>query len=67
MNKIPDRLKELRKANKLTQSNVAEKLQINRVTYTCWETGKHEPSIDQLAVLADFYKVSADYIIGRYN
>lgn len=34
-------------------------------TYQCYETETHEPKIDSLIVLADFYNVSIDYIVGR--
>ena len=67
MNKLPERLKELRADKGLTQGKLADQLQIHRVTYQYWEKGKSQPDIDKLLLLADFYKVSTDYLIGRYN
>lgn len=63
---IAIRLKELRNSNKLTQQEVSEKLDIAQTTYAGYETGKHEPSADTLRKLAELYKTSVDYIIGRY-
>lgn len=67
MNKLPERLKTIRKEKKETQEQIAEKLNVNRVTYTCWETGKHQPNIDQLIDLSKHYKVSVDYLVGRVD
>jgi len=42
-------------------------LKINRVTYQGYEKGKHDPNLDTLIKLADFYKTSTDYLLGRYD
>ena len=42
-------LKIYRKNSLLTQQQVADALNINRTTYTYYETGKTEPSIDTLS------------------
>ena len=44
---------------------MADLLQVKIRTYQCYETETHEPKIDSLIVLADFYNVSIDYIVGR--
>jgi transcriptional regulator with XRE-family HTH domain len=63
---IAQRLKDLRNANKFTQQYISEKLGIAQTTYAGYETGKHEPNADALKKLAELYKTSVDYIIGRY-
>lgn len=63
---IAIRLKELRNSNKLTQQEISEKLDIAQTTYAGYETGKHEPNADTLRKLAELFKTSVDYIIGRY-
>lgn len=65
MSVISTRLKELRFKNKYTQDYVALQMHIGRSTYTHWETGKYMPDLDKLICLCNFYKVSADYILGR--
>lgn len=59
------KLKRLRKERKLTQQNVAESLHISRQLYSFYENGKREPNIENLSLLADFFDVSIDYLLGR--
>ncbi len=60
------RLKELRIRENLSQEIIALDLNIARSTYSCYETGKNEPDICTLVKLADYYKVSLDYLAGRF-
>lgn len=66
MDIIAERLKELRKNHNLTKEDVAKKIHISRPTYTEYEIGKKRPSLDTLIKLADLFKVSLDYLTGRY-
>ena len=58
------RLKELRTENNLTQTQVAAKLGIRQQSYTRYENGTGEPSLDTLVALAKMYNVSIDYLLG---
>lgn len=60
-----DILKELRKDHKLTQAELAEKLKITRQYYSDYECEKFELPLHHLEFLADFFGVSADFILGR--
>ena len=51
-------LKELRKKKNLTQRGLAEKTGISLAMITKYEQGLNTPSIENLRVLADFFKVS---------
>ncbi len=62
---IRERLKLLRKEKKLTQVQVAELLKQTPRAYQYYEGGDHIPELPNLIVLADFYNVSLDYLIGR--
>lgn len=66
MANLAERLKELRKSKQKRQEDIADFLNINRVTYHGYEAGKHEPNLDTLTRLAEFYNTSIDYLIGRY-
>lgn len=66
MSKFSERLKDERKKARLTQEDVAKMLGITRPAYTQYETGKTQPSLETAAKLADIFKVSVDYLIGRY-
>lgn len=59
------KLKELRKQRKLTQEDIAKFLQLAQRTYSGYELGTSEPTIDTLCRLADFYGVSLDYICNH--
>jgi transcriptional regulator with XRE-family HTH domain len=58
-------LKKLRKDRKLSQSDIAEFLNITANAYGHYELGKRQPNPETLVKLADFYGVSIDYILGR--
>ncbi len=45
----PDKLKERRKALKLTQKDIAEKLGISYQAYSAWERGVKEPSTEKVS------------------
>lgn len=57
------RLKELRDENGYTQQYVAEYLNIKQNTYSQYETGLREISLDSLCALAKLYETSVDYIL----
>jgi len=59
------RLKELREQRGLSQKQVSEVLGCSSVTYLRYENGTHDPSIETLINLADFFGVSIDYMVGR--
>lgn len=61
------RLKDLREDSDLFQQDIANLLKITRQQYSLYETGKRDIPVELLIVLADFYKTSIDYIVGRQN
>ena len=58
-------LKEIRKRHNLTQTQVAEYLNTTQQTYSDYENKKTQPSIETLVKLADLFRTSIDYLIGR--
>jgi len=61
------RLKDLREDMDMQQSDVAKLLNTTQPQYSRYETGERELPLRHLVTLADFYNVSADYILGRTN
>ncbi|TDE72501.1 XRE family transcriptional regulator [Streptococcus vicugnae] len=59
-----NRLKELRKEKKLTQQELAEKINVTKLTVSNWESGKHEIKADKAQELADFFGVNIAYLLG---
>lgn len=61
------RLKDLREDKDMTQENVAQIIDTSREQYSRWERGAQEIPFHHAITLADFYRVSLDYIAGRTN
>lgn len=59
------RLRELREDNDLVQKEIANFLGIDQRVYSNYEIGKREIPTHFVIRLADFYKTSTDYILGR--
>lgn len=57
------RIKELRISKGLTQSEAAEKMGFSLSGYRKLEQGKNGGSVDSLIVVAEFYRVSLDYLV----
>ena len=60
-------LKELRKEKKLTQTELASKLDISQKSYSNWESGKAEPTLDNIIKLANILDTTTDFLLGRTN
>ncbi len=60
-----ERLKELMEEHGLNQVRLAEKAGVKQNTISSWLRGKKEPSITSLWLLADFFNVEIDYLVGR--
>ncbi len=59
------RIKDLREDKDLTQKEIASILMITQQQYSLYEKGYRDMPSAYLVKLADFYKTSVDYIIGR--
>ena len=61
------RMRDLREDNDKTQQEIAKILNTSQTMYARYERGANELPIHHLITLADYYKVSTDYILGRTN
>lgn len=59
------RIRELREDHDLTQKQVADYLGMTQPQYFRYEHGYRDIPTDILIALADYYKVSVDYLLGR--
>ena len=59
------RLKELRKENGITQSELAKSLNVSRSSIAMYENGERIPSYETLEVISDFFNVSILYLLGK--
>ena len=60
-----ERIKELRKEAKLTQKQIAEKLDMPQSLYSNLERGIKQANQKRLKQFSDFYNVSTDYLLGN--
>lgn len=63
MLKIGERIKELRKAQKVTQEKLADYLDISYQAVSKWENGQALPDVTLLPKLARFFGVSTDWLL----
>ena len=59
------RIRELRKARRITQLKMALDLDMSQNTISRYESGEREPGIAELIRIADYFRVSIDYLVGR--
>ncbi|MDE6104887.1 MAG: helix-turn-helix domain-containing protein [Clostridia bacterium] len=59
-----ERLRELRKLKNLSQKQLAEILKTNNSSICDWECGRSQPDLQTLAEIAEYFDVSADYLLG---
>ena len=59
------RIKKLRKDKGISQLQLAIAIHVSQNTISRYETGEREPGIKELILLADYFNVSVDYLIGR--
>ena len=62
---LNERIKELRLSHNLTQKQLADILSISILSMQRFEYGTRRPSLDTLILLANYFNVSLDYLVGR--
>ncbi|HIX09794.1 MAG TPA: helix-turn-helix domain-containing protein [Firmicutes bacterium] len=62
-----ERLKELRTEANLSQTELAKILGVNQRTISNWENGDRQPDFNMLEKIANYFHVSADYLLGLTN
>ena len=65
MTKFTERLKQLREERGVSQAAVSKVLGVSRYSIYAYEKGKSAPTLDGLVILADYFDVTLDYLLGR--
>ena len=65
MEKFTIRLKELRADKNLSQADLAIATGLTQGAITYWETGQRVPNAKAIIILARFFDVSIDYLLGK--
>ncbi len=61
------RVRDLREDNDKTQKDIANLLNMQLTVYRRYENGERELPLWAAIKLADYYKVTLDYLVGREN
>ncbi len=64
MSDFSKNLRALRRAKKISQAELGKTLNYGYTAITNYETGRNEPSLDDLIRLANFFDVSTDELLG---
>ena len=64
MIRLSENLVSFRKAHKLTQSDVADHIGVTKASVSKWETGQTMPDVALLPLIASFYNVTLDELMG---
>jgi len=62
---FPARLRQLRKGQKLTQEQLGKRIDVTKVSISCYENGTRTPDMETRQRLADALDVSVDCLLGR--
>ena len=65
--KFAERLKDLRDEAGISQEKLADELGVSHGIISFWETGKREPKLSNLVLIAEYFGVSIDYLAGLEN
>lgn len=61
------RLNDLLSQTDKTQTEICKDLDIKKQKLTQWKTGYIEPNIDDLIILANYFHVTIDFLVGNKN
>ena len=64
---VSEKIRECRRECGFTQQMVATALNVDRTTYTCYESGKTEPGIDSLAQMSKIFGISLNELLACYE
>ena len=60
-----EKLFELRKKERLSQEELAEKVDVSRQSVSKWESGQSTPEMDKLILLSNIFNISIDELVGK--
>lgn len=67
MQKFAERLKELRLEKGLTQAQLSKETGLSHTALVYWETEQRVPNAKAIVILARYFGVSTDYLLGEEN
>lgn len=67
MANLVERIKQLREQSKLSQQELADKLNVTKQAISQYERGIRKPDYETILSLCDLFNVSSDYLLGKTN
>ncbi len=64
MKVMAERLRALRLEKNIGQNQLAQEIKVSNASISYWENAKQEPSVEALFKLANYFDVTADYLLG---
>lgn len=65
MAKFNERLRQLRTSKDLSQAEFAKQISISKSSVNMYERGEREPNFKILEIIADYFNVDMDYLLGK--
>lgn len=65
LNFFPERMKRLRLINNLTQLELGKAIGLSKQGINGLEHGRSKTTLDKAVLIADYFNVSIDYLVGR--
>ncbi len=65
MSIFSERIKTLKSIKSCTVKEISEKINVTPRAFHYYETDQREPTLSVLVLLADYFNVSIDYLVGR--
>ena len=65
MEKFKDKIKELRRDRNISQQQLANDLKVSKQAVSKWEKGYSLPDIASIEIIATYFGVTTDYLLGR--
>ncbi len=65
MKSLGNRIKYLREKHNISQIEFSKKIGVSNAVLSRYESGDRKPDYDILQIIADYFEVSTDYLLGR--
>lgn len=62
---VGEKIKQLRKDNKITQTELGKILNVEKSTISMYENNNTQPPIQTLSTIAKYFNVTTDYLLGN--
>ena len=67
MKNFGENLRKLRDRHDMTQEALGKLLNVTQSTIAYYESGKKQPTLETLIIIADYFEVSTDFLLNRTN